>query len=143
MKIFYDKELNCFYDDRIHKNIPTHCIEITIEKHTELLDGQSEGKQIQPNASGYPVLVDVEVEEFIPDIVTMRQARLALHAAGLLSQVDTVIDSMEEPEKTAAKIEWEYALELKRSHPLVASLSSSLGLSETDIDNLFIQASQL
>lgn len=79
----------------------------------------------------------------VPASVTMRQARLALHAAGLLSSVDTAIASMQEPAKTAALIEWEYASAVDRNAGLVPAMAAALGMSEADIDDLFIAAASL
>lgn len=79
----------------------------------------------------------------VPAVVSMRQVRLALLGAGLLSQVDTAIDDMDEPDKSAARIEWEYATELRRDHPLIAGLAAELELSEQQVDDLFIAASQI
>lgn len=45
----------------------------------------------------------------VPQSVTMRQARLALLDLDLLSSIDEAINAMPEPDKTKAKIEWEYA----------------------------------
>lgn len=78
-----------------------------------------------------------------PTTVSMRQARLALLGAGLLPQVEAAFDQMDEPDKSAATIEWEYATELRRDHPLVASLAAALGLTEQQVDDLFIAASQI
>lgn len=78
-----------------------------------------------------------------PSVVSMRQARLALLGAGLLSQVDTALDQMDEPNRSAAMIEWEYATELRRDHPLVASLSAALELTEQQIDDLFMAAGSI
>lgn len=79
----------------------------------------------------------------IPQEITMRQARLALHEAGLLSNVSTAIASLSEPAKTKAQIEWEYSNALQRDNPFVTTLGTALGLSSDDIDNLFITASRL
>jgi hypothetical protein len=79
----------------------------------------------------------------VPESVTMRQARLALHAAGLLSGVDAAIASMQEPAKTAAAIEWEYASAVERNAGLVPAMAAALGMSEADIDDLFITAATL
>lgn len=79
----------------------------------------------------------------VPQSVTMRQARLALHAAGLLSSVDAAIASMDEPAKTAALIEWEYASAVERNAGLVPAMAAALGMSEADIDDLFIAAATL
>jgi hypothetical protein len=70
--------------------------------------------------------------------VTMRQARLALHRAGLLAQVDAAIASDVE-----AQIEWEYAQTVERHSPLVQNLAAGLGLTEEQLDNLFTLASTL
>jgi hypothetical protein len=79
----------------------------------------------------------------VPESVTPRQARLALHAIGKLSDVENALESLSEPEKTAAKIEWEYATAIERYSPLVLALTPALGLSEDDMDQLFIQAATL
>lgn len=79
----------------------------------------------------------------VPEAVTMRQARLALFAAGKLADVDAAIDALPEPAKTAARIEWDYSNELQRGNPLVAALTPALGLTSEHVDALFIAASAL
>lgn len=79
----------------------------------------------------------------IPQEVTMRQARLALLENGLLTNVQPAINSLPEPDRTKAQIEWEYSNALQRSNPFVAVLGTALGLSSQDLDDLFIQASTL
>ena len=79
----------------------------------------------------------------VPREVTMRQARLALLENGLLANVQPAINSLPEPDKTKAQIEWEYSNALQRSNPFVAVLGTALGLSSQDLDDLFIQASSL
>lgn len=73
----------------------------------------------------------------VPEVVTMRQARLALLGAGLLAQVNTAVANMPGTEGDAARIEWEYAQEVHRDSPLVATLSVALGLTDETLDNLF------
>ena len=80
---------------------------------------------------------------FTPKIVTMRQARLALHAAGLLAAVAPAIVDLPEPDRTAAEIEWEYAQEVRREIPLTAMLGAALGLDDAALDALFVQAGGL
>lgn len=79
----------------------------------------------------------------VPTAVTMRQARLALLGAGLLAQVNAAIASMAGAEGEAARIEWEYALEVRRDSPLVAGLSAALGLTDEALDNLYRAAAGL
>ena len=92
------------------------------------------------------------VREFTPEelqtrresmAVSQRRARRALLQLGLLSQVETAINALPEPEKSAALIEWEYAQEIRRGNALVQSLAPALNLSEEDLDNLFAAASQI
>ena len=79
----------------------------------------------------------------VPPAVTMRQARLALLGAGLLSSVDAAIDSLPSPQKEAARIEWEYATEVQRSSGLVPMMGVALGLDDAALDTLFIEAAAL
>ena len=79
----------------------------------------------------------------VPVVVTMRQARLALLDAGLLAQVNTAVANMPGAEGDAARIEWEYAQEVRRDSPLVAALSVALGLTDETLDNLYKVAAGL
>lgn len=83
-------------------------------------------------------------EASVPKSVTMRQARLALAMAGKLALIEAAMDQIpDETQKQVAKIEWEYATEIKRDWPLVISLQPLLGMTDEDIDNLFIFANTL
>jgi hypothetical protein len=77
-----------------------------------------------------------------PSSVTMRQARLALLEAELLTQVNAEIDTMTGDEGEAAKIEWEYAQDVNRSSALVQSLAAALSLTEEQLDDLFEAAAK-
>lgn len=83
----------------------------------------------------------VPVTVAVPQAVTPRQARLALFQAGLLSLVDDALAELPSPQKEAAQIEWEFASEILRSSPLIVSLGAALGLTDSEIDDLFIAAS--
>lgn len=85
----------------------------------------------------------VPVVDPVPEVVTMRQARLALLGAGLLAQVNTAVANMPGAEGAAAHIEWEYAQEVRRNSALVAGLSAALGLADTQLDALFVAAAGL
>lgn len=79
----------------------------------------------------------------IPQEVTMRQARLALHGAGLLANVDAAVASMEGAQGDVARIEWEYSNTVRRNQPLIMALAPGLGLTSDQIDTLFITAATL
>lgn len=91
------------------------------------------------SANNYTVVVPVVV----PAEVTMRQARLALRAAGKLAAVAAAIDAMPSPTKEDAQIEWEYSNTLRRDHPLVTALGPALNLTGEQLDGLFITAAGL
>lgn len=79
----------------------------------------------------------------VPQVVSMRQARLALLSAGLLSKVSDAVQALPDAVGDASRIEWEYAGTIQRKHPLVTTLGASLGLTTEQIDNLFIMAATL
>lgn len=79
----------------------------------------------------------------VPSAVTMRQARLALAGAGKLAAVESAIAALPEPQKTAAQIEWEYSNEVQRHNGFVSQLAPALGMTEEQLDALFIQAAAL
>ena len=79
----------------------------------------------------------------VPAEVTMRQARLALHAAGKLTAVNAAIAALPDPPKTAALIEWEYSSTVRRDSQFVAMLGPALGLDSAALDALFVAASKL
>lgn len=92
-----------------------------------------------------PVITDVSdsINKSVPQEVTMRQARQALMGAGLLGNVQAAINSLSEPEKTKAQIEWDYSNTLQRDNSFVAVLGAALGLTREDIDNLFIEGAKM
>ena len=84
--------------------------------------------------------VDVpDTSASIPDRVTPRQAKLALLNAGLLDDTEALINAADK----ATQIAWNNALEFLRTDPLITTLGAALGLSDAQIDDLFIQAAQL
>jgi len=83
------------------------------------------------------------IAQAVPVEVTMRQARLALHATGKLAAVNAAINALSDPPKTAALIEWEYSNAVRRDSQFVALLGPALGLDAAGLDALFIAAAKL
>ena len=88
-------------------------------------------------------LTPVAVVNGIPQSVSMRQARLALLGAGLLTAVTNAISALPEPAKSAALIEWEYSNEVWRSKGFVVDMAGVLGLTSQQLDDLFVAAAAL
>ena len=99
--------------------LPADCTPITDE------EAQAIQAEIEANQ---PVI--------IPDI-SMRQARLALLADGLLDDVEAALSTPE------YKIWWEYSTVVERNNYLVNDVLKILGKSDEEIDQMFIGASQL
>ena len=76
---------------------------------------------------------------------TPRQLRIALIQAGIsLSTVQNFIDSIQDPvQKEIAIAEWEYALEIRKEHPLVKAIAANLNLTEAQINAIFSVAANL
>ena len=87
--------------------------------------------------------VDIEPSIQVPASITMRQARLCLHAHGLLASVQPAIDSLAEPQKTRAQIEWDYSSTVERYREFVQMIGAGLGLTDQQLDELFIEAAGL
>jgi hypothetical protein len=79
----------------------------------------------------------------VPATVTMRQARMALLQTGMLSSVQSAIDSLGGTAGDAARIEWDFSVEVHRARPLVSTLQGILGLTSAQVDDLFRLASTL
>lgn len=79
-----------------------------------------------------------EPVEEVPFSITPAQARLILLEENLLDAVEEHIKTNKSDE-----IIWNYAIAIERQSPLIASVGSLLGLTNEQIDDLFIRASKL
>ena len=79
----------------------------------------------------------------VPTTVSKRQARRALLAAGLLAAVETVINELPPAQRAVVLIEWNDSQEVRRDNPVTLQLAAAIGLTEEQIDALFITAAEL
>lgn len=81
----------------------------------------------------------------IPQTISARQVRIWLIQNGIqLSAVESAIETMEDPTlKEITKVEWEYAPYIERNHPMLTPLAQVLGLTQQQLDQAFIDASQI
>lgn len=143
--MFYSAKTGGFYLPEIHGTaIPDDAVEIDAEEWRALLQGQRSGQEIVAGENGKPTLRPREQgAPAIPAVVTMRQARLALLAAGHLDAVEHAFDSMPADVRRAAQIEWEYAGHVERASAFTQQMAAMLNLDEAALDALFLAASQL
>lgn len=78
-------------------------------------------------------------DDSIISSISPRQARLALLNAGLLDKVENAIKAG----PRSVQIEWEFGLEVRRDHQMVAHMQASLGMTSEQVDALFRSASEL
>lgn len=81
----------------------------------------------------------------VPETISARQIRLWLIGNNIsLASVEAVINSIEDVQlRERTLVEWEYAPYIERNHPLLEALASNLGLTNQQIDQGFIDGSQL
>lgn len=118
---------------------------------TGLLVGERDGVWVVKDATGWRTLLAAEqtaitaeydrmYKDFIvPKSITMRQARLVLNSAGLLTTVQQSIGAM----PTEVQIEWEYANVVVRNSPIISTLQTALGLTDAQVDQMFIDGAAL
>lgn len=78
-------------------------------------------------------------EKNVPHTITTLQGKLQLIKMGLLDTLEAMIQQAGQPEK----VYWEYSATWERSSPILNRLAPMIGMSATDLDTFFIQASKL
>lgn len=86
---------------------------------------------------------EAERKASVPNTIHVKQARLQLLTMGILAQVQVELEKLPEPNKSVALIEWEYADYFHRDHPLIAALAGIFGLTDIQVDQMFIEAAKL
>lgn len=74
----------------------------------------------------------------VPQSVSRFQARAALHLAGLLDEVQALMD--DPATDKLAKLAWQDAQDFRRISPTVLGMGAALGWSDAQLDQLFITA---
>jgi hypothetical protein len=77
----------------------------------------------------------------IPPTVTRFQALATLAASGWLDTIHVYIDAL--PRNNVQRLAFENATDWERTSPTVNALAQMLGLSDAQVDDLFIAASQV
>jgi len=74
----------------------------------------------------------------VPESITPLQAKLQLLEMNLLDDVDALVEA-----DRKVKLYWEYALVIERNHPTLGAMALQLGLTDLQLDEMFIAASYL
>lgn len=78
-------------------------------------------------------------QSLVPREITPRQFKLALLVNGISpAQVENFINTLSEPDKTFAMINWQDATTFKRSNEMINAFAPQMGLSQLQLDEIFI-----
>lgn len=80
---------------------------------------------------------------YVPQQVTMSQARIALSRAGYLNTIDAAIAGIAGQSGIEARIYWATSNTVDRTHPLVSTMGAVLGLTASQLDALFVTAAMI
>ena len=116
--------LNLVDTEDLHTFVKPDSTEVPLEQHCKTLEIWD--------------YIEPEHIIIIPEVITMRQARLQLLEVGLLDDVEAIVAL-----DRKSQIEWEYASEVYRQSSLIESVKGALNLTDTQIDNMFVEASKL
>jgi hypothetical protein len=141
--MFFSASTGGFYDPKLNADIPGDAVEVTASVYLDLLSGQAAGSFISSGDDGHPVLIPAATGPGTIQIVTARQAKLALLDAGLFDDIETYIGTLDGVEGKRAKIAWECASTFRRDDQLLNAVAEVKGLSAAEIDHLFWVASQI
>ena len=116
--------LNLVDTEDLHTFVKPDGTEVPLEQYCKTLEI---GAYKEPE----PIII-------IPQVITMRQARLQLLEVGLLDDVEAFVAL-----DRKSQIEWEYASEVYMQSPLIKAAKGALNLTDAQIDNMFVEASKL
>lgn len=87
-----------------------------------------------------PPVVVVDAVVHVPASVSRLAGKLALREKGLLDQVEAYVQNSTD---AVLKLAWSDALTFERNSPFVAALVQQLGLTDAQLDELFILAGSI
>jgi len=80
----------------------------------------------------------------IPQSVTPRQFRVALIMSNISMQsIEDMIAALPEPDQSIVRTTWEYSTVFERDNTILNNMAANMGLTQQEVDNLFILAEDL
>lgn len=88
--------------------------------------------------------MQVETEEIVPEKISSRQLRSQLILQGFnLETIEQALNQLPEPNRSLAKVDWEYATNFYRNNPMIGAVGQLLNLTNEQIDEIFRQGEKL
>jgi hypothetical protein len=95
-------------------------------------------------ASHYAEVASINaIDSSVPEEVLLYQFRAAVTLAGLKDAVDAAIQALPTQSRIVATEKWEYGNTVRRNHPMTVSLGAAVGLTPSQIDDIFRTASTI
>lgn len=132
--------------------LPDNIVELTVVEIREPINQDTQTynrrEEVDLNTLEYKIIyypVDQQIIDFVPTEVWDRSLRLALIDYGIsMSDVEATIEAVPDAiEKEKVRIYWEYTQRFQRNHSLLNQFAESLGLTQDQIDQIFINAESL
>jgi hypothetical protein len=82
-------------------------------------------------------------KESVAQEVQLWRIRTILKSMNLEESIETVLNNLEEPTKTAALCIWNYGTSVERNSQTVALLQTALQLTSEQVDDMFIEANNI
>ena len=79
----------------------------------------------------------------VPQEVQLWRARVVLKLLGMEQVIEIALNSLEEPTKTGALYIWQFGTTVERNSQTVLLLQTVLGLTDAQVDDIFIQAENI
>lgn len=110
-----------------------------LEQHPSIVNHSDLFEISEDELPEYIQYVDVQPPT-VPFEVQLWRIRTVLKLMQLETQIESAIDAMPEPSKTAATYIWKFGTTVERASQTVLLLQSALQLTNEQVDDLFIQA---
>ena len=79
----------------------------------------------------------------VPQEVQLWRARTVLKLLGMEQVIEVALNSLDEPLKTGALYIWQFGTTVERNSQTVLLLQTVLGLTDAQVDDIFIQAENI
>lgn len=138
-------ELNARYASEIHgDNIPEDAVEVSEKLFWQTINETDGVWKIDPKTGEIAKHPLPPAPPYVPQQVTRAQGKAALIQAGLWDAVEDYVDSITDPtEKALALVALNDTTHWQRSSPFLNAAADALGLTEQQLDDLFVQAAEV
>lgn len=108
------------------------------------MTGERKERELTTEEIAQMEAMQVETEEIVPEKISSRQLRSQLILQGFnLETIEQALNQLPEPNRSLAKVDWEYATNFYRNNAMIVAVGQLLQLTEDQIDNIFRQGALL